>query len=240
MRKAIVRFVFDHCDRVVVLSHAWKDWVKGMCSNAHVAVIYNPVGFPPMMPPWDRRVAGRILFLGRLGQRKGSYDLLNAASKVAIKRPDLRLFLGGDGELNRVRETALELGISDKVELLGWVRGEEKERLLASAAVYVLPSYNEGLPMSVLEAMAAGLPILSTPVGGIPEAVTDGVEGFLVNPGDVRALADALDRLLGDPELARGMGVAARRKVERAFSADAVLPSVEALYLEMGARALDC
>jgi len=174
------------------------------------------------------------LFLGRLGQRKGSYDLLNAAALIAATRPDLRLMMGGDGELEGVRERAAELGIADKVDLLGWVRGEEKERLLGDAVLYALPSYNEGLPVSVLEAMAAGLPILGTPVGGIPEALTDGVEGFLVEPGDVPALADRLERLLGDPKLARRMGEAARRKVEAAFSADAVVPQVEAMYVGMG------
>ena len=133
-----------------------------------------------------------------------------------------------------MRVRAEELGIADHVELLGWVRGEDKERLLATAVLYVLPSYNEGLPVSVLEAMAAGLPILTTPVGGIPEAVTDGVEGFLVEPGDVRTLADRLERLLADADLARRMGVAARHKVEAAFSANAVVPQLEAMYAAMG------
>jgi glycosyltransferase involved in cell wall biosynthesis len=234
-RKAMVRFVFDHSDRIVVLSGAWKEWVHGMCANPRVIVIYNPVSVPPVAP-WRDRARGDVLSLGKLGERKGSYDLLQAVTKMTTARPDLRLLLGGDGEVERVRARARELGIDDRVRLLGWVRGEEKERLLSSAALYTLPSYNEGLPMSVLEAMAAGLPILTTPVGGIPEAVTHGVEGILVDPGDVRALADALNRLLGDRELARQMGEAARRKVEKLFSANAVLPNVEALYEEMGVR----
>jgi glycosyltransferase involved in cell wall biosynthesis len=100
--------------------------------------------------------------------------------------------------------------------------------------LYALPSYNEGLPMSVLEAMAAGLPVLATPVGGIPEAVSDGVEGFLVAPGDVAALAARLAQLLQDDGLAQRMGAAARRKVETTFSSQAVLPHVEKMYQELG------
>ena len=236
LRKGLVSFIFNRCARVVVLSAAWKQWAERMCSNPNVIAIYNPVLMPEKIPPWAHRTRGRVLFLGRLGKRKGSYDLLNAAAQIAPSRPDLQLLLGGDGELAEVGARAAELGLADKVELLGWVQGEDKVRLLATAVLYVLPSYNEGLPVSVLEAMAAGLPILTTPVGGIPEAVTDGVEGFLVEPGDVRALADRLERLLGDPELAKRMGQAARHKVEIAFSANAVVPQVEAMYVGMGLR----
>lgn len=236
VRRSFVRFVFDHCARVIVLSAAWRDWVQRMCGNPNVIAIYNPVLLPAKPPPWEKRRPGTVLFLGRLGRRKGSYDLLDAAARIAARQPALRLLLGGDGELDEVRARAAQLGIADRVDLLGWVRGEYKERLLATAALYVLPSYNEGLPVSVLEAMGAGLPILTTPVGGIPEAVTDGVEGFLVEPGDVAALADRLERLLGDPALAQRMGEAARHKVETAFSANAVIPQVEAVYAGMGLR----
>ncbi len=239
LRRRFVSFVFDRCARVIVLSAAWKTWAQRMCENPNVLAIYNPVLLPPKPPPWERRTPGTALFLGRLGHRKGTYDLLDAAARIVPGRPALQLLLGGDGELETVRARAAELGITDKIDLLGWVRGEDKERLLATAAIYVLPSYNEGLPVSVLEAMAAGLPILTTPVGGIPEAVTDGVEGFLVEPGNVAALADRLERLLGDPALARRMGEAARHKVDVAFSANAVVPQVEALYLGMGLRGAD-
>ncbi len=107
---------------------------------------------------------------------------------------------------------------------------------MQAARIYLLPSYNEGLPMSVLEAMAAGLPVITTPVGGIPEAVTDGVEGFLVQPGDVDALAGRLAQLLRDDALTQQMGAAARRKIEQTFSAEAILPHIDALYAGLGWR----
>jgi len=103
---------------------------------------------------------------------------------------------------------------------------------LRKASAYVLPSYNEGLPMSILEAMAAGLPVISTPIGGIPEAITDNVEGLLVQPGDVEALAQALRRILRDPIFARTMGAAARNKVASQFDARVIVPRVEEILNE--------
>lgn len=234
LKQRLIRWVFNKCQTVVVLSDAWKTWAKGIGVTAPIEAIYNPVLLPAARD-WERRTPGELLFLGRLGRRKGSFDLLTAAAAVpASPGASLRLLMGGDGELDEVRKRADALGLSGQLQLLGWVRGADKEAHLSSAWMYCLPSYNEGLPMSVLEAMAAGLPIITTPVGGIPEAVTDGVEGFLVEPGDVARLTHCIAQLIGDPALARRMGDAARRKVEATFSSDAVLPRVERLYREAG------
>jgi glycosyltransferase involved in cell wall biosynthesis len=235
-RKRLVRFVFDKSSCVIVLSTAWKRWVQRMSCNPAVHVIFNPVLLPDRLAPWDDRKSAHVLFLGRLGRRKGAYDLLEAVAAIATMWGDLRLVMGGDGEVDRVRNYARNLGINDRVEMLGWVAGIDRERCLREACVYALPSYAEGLPMSVLEAMASGLPIVSTRVGGIPEAVTDGVEGFLVEPGDVAAIAERLNRLLCEPDLARTMGTAARKKVESRFSAHVIVPQIEQVYgtLESG------
>lgn len=234
IRRRLVRHIFDRATRVVVLSDAWRDWARGMSRNPRIDAIYNPVMLPATVGAWAGREAGAVLSLGRIGKRKGSYDLLAAVARIAPRVAGVRVLLGGDGELDGARARAAELGVGDRLALLGWVGGDDKEDYLARATVYTLPSYNEGLPMSVLEAMAAGLPIVSTPVGGIPEAVSDGVEGYLVAPGDVAALAARLEQLLTDAPLARRMGEAARRKVETTFSSAAVLPRVEQLYLELG------
>lgn len=233
-RRLIVRFIFNRAARVVVLSATWRDWVRKISSNPHIQAIYNPVMLPPTPPVWEARHAGEVLFLGRLGRRKGTYDLVAAAAMISSKYPQLRLLLGGDGELEQVRDWAFEKNVGDKTKLLGWVSGKNRSDYLSAAQVYCLPSYNEGLPMSVLEAMAAGLPILSTPIGGIPEAVTDGLEGFLVEAGDVENLAKRLGELLEHPDLACSMGAAARLKVMTTFSSEAILPLVAQVYKELG------
>lgn len=231
--KGFVRFVFNHVSRVVVLSDVWRHWVSGMCNNSHVLAIYNPVELPSTRALFEARDEQTLLFLGRLGERKGSYDLLRAVARISADFPDLRLLMGGDGEIDKVRKEAQRLGIADRVGLLGWVKGPDKTALLNRASVYILPSYNEGLPMGVLEAMAAGLPVISTTIGGIPEAVTDGVEGYLVKPGDIDALAAALRRVLSDSNLRRQMGEAAWLKIESVFSVDRIVPQIEALYREL-------
>ncbi len=235
LRKKLVRHIFNHASRVIVLSNTWKQWLQTISSNAHIVAIYNPVMVPPAQPR-DGQPGARLLVLGRLGKLKGSYDLLQAVATIAPQFPDLLLEMGGDGELEQVTARARELGIEQHVRLLGWVRGADKDRHMQAARIYLLPSYNEGLPMSVLEAMAAGLPVITTPVGGIPEAVTDGVEGFLVQPGDVDALAGRLAQLLQDDALTQQMGAAARRKIEQTFSAEAILPHIDALYAGLGWR----
>ncbi|WEF35668.1 glycosyltransferase family 4 protein [Pseudoduganella chitinolytica] len=235
LRKWMVRNVYDNATHVLVLSGQWERWVRSMTRNPNVQALYNPVIAEPTTVPWSARDAGTVLVLGRLNRAKGTYDLLQAAAQLPAELAHARLRLGGDGEIEQAGAAVRELGLQDRVDLLGWVGPADKPALLNTATVYALPSYHEGLPMSVLEAMAAGLPVVTTPVGGIPEAVTDGVEGFLVEPGDVTALRDRLQLLLSDRALAQRMGEAGRRKVEQLFLSSTIMPRVERLYLQLGA-----
>jgi glycosyltransferase involved in cell wall biosynthesis len=234
LKKRLVRFVFNNAAKILVLSSVWNRWVCSISENQNVITLFNPVVTPKPGKGVFQRDNALVLFLGRLGQRKGTYDLIAACAQVVSDVPNFKLLLAGDGDSVGVKTRAFASGVDKNVEILGWIRGAEKERLLATAGVYVLPSYHEGLPMSILEAMAVGLPILSTNIGGIPEAVTDGVEGFLIEPGDVQGLAARLARLITDKQLAAEMGLAARRKALSTFSTDVVLPKLEKIYAEFG------
>jgi glycosyltransferase involved in cell wall biosynthesis len=231
--RRLIRFIFENASRVIVLSDGWREWARMVFPNAKVVAVYNPVVLPASTP-FSGREPLTLLFLGRIGERKGAFDLIDAVAQIKGRFPGIRLLMGGDGEVEVARKRADDLGVSSNVELIGWVSGADKQALLESATVYVLPSYNEGLPMSVLEAMAAGLPVVSTPVGGIPEALHDGVEGFLVQPGNTSALAERLERLLDDASLRQRMGDAARQKVESTFSVGNIVPMIEAIYAELG------
>ena len=152
---------------------------------------------------------------------------------MTAKLPRARLVLGGAGELERAREMARSLGFEDALETPGWVVGEEKELLLKRAWVFTLPSHWEAMPMAVLEAMAAGLPVVATRVGGVPAAVADGESGILVEPRDPERLAEALVRLLRDSALRKAMGAAGRVRALEQFSADRVVPAIEAVWASL-------
>jgi glycosyltransferase involved in cell wall biosynthesis len=170
-----ISLVFRQCVCVFVLSKSWRDYYVSQCglSPERTVVLTNPVDFPTTVP--DRSGLDKItlLFLGRVGQRKGAFDLLRAFSGLSKENKEKStLIIAGDGELNNAYELAESLEIQPFVSIPGWLSREKCKELLAQADIFILPSYNEALPMSILEAMSWGLPIISTPVGGIPEIIS--------------------------------------------------------------------
>lgn len=233
--KHYVRFILNHVSRLVVLTGQWQLLLSRITTNPHIIPVVNPVGVDTKVVSNIGRYPATILFLGKLDPGKGVFDLIEAVKRLQDDYPEIQLLFGGNGDHERVSRYAKDLGVEKSIKLLGWVTGEEKHHLLAKATMYVLPSYNEGLPMSVLEALACGLPVISTRVGGIPEAVQDGVEGYLINPGDIDALVDSMSKLLADAGLRNSMGKAAQDKVLSKFMPENVLPGLEVIYRELGA-----
>ena len=150
----------------------------------------------------------------------------------------MRLVLGGEGpEGDALRAHGQRLGLApDALLLPGWLDATRKQELLEQASCLALPSYGEGLPLVILEAMAAGKPVVATTVGGIPEVARDGVEGLLVAPGDVDALEEALDRLLSDRGLRTSLGARGRRRVLADYSPERLAARIDTLYGELLTR----
>ncbi|HET7313027.1 glycosyltransferase, partial [Salinisphaera sp.] len=185
-------------------------------------------------PDADTRVIGTV---GRLDPVKGFDDLLQAMAKLVARRdlPRLHLVVVGDGpEHERLRERIASLGLEERVTLAG--QRDDADALLRLFDVYVCSSIAEGIALTILEAMATGLPVVATAVGGNPELVRDGETGLLTPARQPEALADALARVLAQPERARAMGEAARRRVEAEFSIDAMVDGYIKLYDELLAR----
>ena len=183
---------------------------------------------PAPARPTDPAVPHTVLTVARLDPQKGLHDLVAAAALV----PEARVMVVGEGPERRALETKIaHLGLGDRVHLLGF-RSDVPD-LLAGSDLFVLPSLFEGLPLSILEAMAAGKPVVATAIGGNDEAVVDGATGLLVPPGDPQALADAIRALLRDPERRRRLGEAGRRRAEAEFSATAMVRRVAAVYDEL-------
>lgn len=233
VRRFLVRFVLDHAARIIVLSSQWKQALEDITHNTRLVTVYNFVA--PQATGTRAKQPNSLLFLGRLNQEKGFFDLLHAVKLLRADFPDVMLYCGGMGDEVQVQRSLRELNIERHVRLLGWVDGEVKQRLLAQAAVFVLPSYVEGVPMGILEAMAHSVAVVATDVGGIPDVIDSSIEGLLVKPGDVQSLTYALAKVLRNGVLRDRMGEAGRRRVLRRFSAATVLPVLEKMYREITA-----
>ena len=234
IQKRFVRFVLDHADYLIVLSSQWWALLDGITKNKRIMKIPNFIIDDRNEPPACKREKNSVLFLGRLSEEKGFFDLLQAAAIVAQRIPGFRLYCGGEGDVNVVMSRVRGLGIADNVVLLGWVEEAQRHELLCRVAAFVLPSYVEGLPMAVIEAMSKGTPVVASNVGGVPDVIEDGKDGLLVRTGDVAGIAQALITLLEDSTARVRLGEAGRQKVAKQFSASCVLPVLESLYGEYG------
>lgn len=236
-RRCVANILHDAA-LVLALSEEWRTRILRIAPDSRVVVLRNGVPLPDLqtLPQRDTQTP-IILCLGLLGRRKGSFDLLEAFAQ--IRHPSARLICAGDGEVSAVREHARTLGIADRVDCPGWLIAPQTAQALASATLFALPSYAEGLPMALLEAMAYALPVVSTPVGGIPDAVRHGENGLLVTPGKVEELAGALSMLLREPATRARLGAAARRTIEERFSQQASLSELGCIYRRFGLRPAD-
>jgi glycosyltransferase involved in cell wall biosynthesis len=235
-----IRRTLEGSSEVVVLSPRWGEWVRSFAPRSRVRVIGNPVHCPPeaalrpraAVESGDAASGGNILFLGKLCDAKGVFDLLRAFAAFAAQHPGWRLAVGGDGEVERFLAQADALGVRDRIDYLGWVGGDDKERALAGCDVFVLPSYSEGMPVSLLEAMAYGCAVIATPVGGVPDMMTPEQHGLWVQAGDVDALAAALARAADSRELRDRLGAAARRHVAAEYSVETVSRKIAEAYAD--------
>lgn len=223
--RIFVSFIFRRAASIIALSKTWQEWLSTTIKLKRVFVVFN--GVPSYKNVPKDKSTPTILFLGRLSANKGTSELITAMFDVMQKFPNTILELGGDGDIETYRQQASG---NPNIKFLGWVDDVGRHAALSRASIFCLPSWNEGLPMSVLEAMSAGLPVVSTPVGGIPEAITDGVTGLLVQPGDVQGLAVALCKLLLDPEMANSMGKKAQACHSNQFSSEAMGNSCLEVY----------
>ncbi len=233
-----IRHTLERSSLVIALSDNWAAFLRNFAPKARVAVVPNAVPLPAVTvgaagEAGGAGTPGRILFLGRLEPAKGTAELLDAVALLAPRFPQLRLVMGGNGDLDGFRRGAAARGIADRIALPGWLDAAARDAELARASVFCLPSHAEGLPMAVLEAMAAGKAVVASSVGGIPELVQDGINGLLVPPHDAAALAAALARLLGDDGLRARLGAQARATVEAQYSTQAVCGLLAAIYNDL-------
>lgn len=184
IKKRLIRRILDKADLIVAVSESWRDYYSKL-TDTKVTYINNAV-----QPPTEINYnvdSKNIVTLGRIGARKGSYDLLKVAKLVYETQPEIQFYLYGDGEIEKLKEQSKSL---PNVHIRGWIGNREKSRQFQDTAMHILPSYHEGLPMAILETMSAGIPNLSTTVGGIPIVIKTNRNGFLTEPGNISEMAN--------------------------------------------------
>lgn len=228
-KRRLVRRVYGKCSRLIVLSEEWKKVISRIVPAGRIDVIANYCVMPG--EPYDTgRRRNQILFLGELGERKGCYDIPDIFGQIRLSCPAAHLVMAGDGQMEQVKEAFRKKGLLSFVEFTGWVRGEEKSRLMRESAVFLFPTYYEGMPMAVLEAMSYGMGIVTTGVGGIPMLIKHGENGYLEEPGRIGEMAKDTVKLLQDEAHCRSMGRRARMLAEQQYSLEHHLQKLEETY----------
>ncbi len=224
-------FLFNKSEYILVLSSGCRNEIIESLGikPEKVIVFYNPC---PVVDQKHEKECKRpyVLFAGTIIPLKGYHDLINAFGKISEKYPEWDLVLAGNGEIEKAKNMAVDLGISTKVHFTGWVGGLEKDKLFADAAIFCLPSYTEGFPMAVLDAWAYGVPVITTPVGGMPDVAVDGENMLLFNPGDVVTLSKQLERMISDSELRNKIGLASMEFAKHQFNRSFLCKQLSEIY----------
>ena len=257
--KRIIRFGLRQMDIIIVEGHRLKNMLDGLYPRDRVRVVYNGINLADVKKELklhrDRK-RFNILFMGNVSFAKGFYDLILAYKKVLEKHPEVHLNFTGEiirlederniipkyfsGEIKErfLNSTDAILNFvnnagSYNANHLGFIEEEGKRRVFEDADIFVLPSYSEGFSCAVLEALAFGLPIVTTNVGALPEIVTDGENGFVIEPGDYEALSEKIIRLVEDQNLRRDMALRNIEKAAREFNIERVAKDLGDIFVEV-------
>lgn len=233
-KKKKIRSLLTECSCVVALGKEWEERVKRIAPDAKIEVMNNTVHIPDTCTNQDVDCVN-FLYLGVLVKRKGVIDLLKAIKNLKdmgiLNEKKVVFNIGGTGECEAdLRNYVKENSLTFYVNFLGWVAGDEKINQLQTNQVLVLPSYNEGLPIAILEAISYGMPVVATDVGSVAEAVHNGENGFLYKAGNIDALTDALNRLISFDSLRKKMGVNSRKLAESTFDDKLYFDALNKLY----------
>lgn len=175
----------------------------------------------------------RLLFLARIEKEKGILETIEAFQRLSGRYPSLQLAIAGDGPfMDETRKFVNRIGLKEKVVFLGYVRGEEKKSIFLHSDVYILPTYREGMPISVLEAMAFGLPVVTRPVGGLKDIFINGEHGFLTGSKNPEVIASLIEKIILDKELREKMSITVHKYAKERFMAAEVAKRLEDIYMK--------
>lgn len=240
-KKKQIRKVYGKCTRFIALSSEWKERLSQIVPKEKIAVVenYSVIKRESLQERISRACNHTVLFLGELGKRKGCFDIPAVAEKVVQQIPNVTFVMAGDGseeDKAALHHEIQKKNLQQNFVFPGWVRGEKKDELLKQADLFFLPSYNEGMPMSILDAMGYALPVVSTNVGGIPKIVHDQQNGTCCEPGDTKTFSEGIVSILKDDALRKSYAEESMRIVLDRYSLESHLKAIEAVYEEVFAQ----
>lgn len=228
--QAAIRSTLSQANAVVALGEAWASTLRGIAPGARIAVVPNAVRpARPVTQPGPGETV-RVVFLGRVGERKGAFRLLRAWS--LLESPAATLTIAGDGAVEQARSLIRQLKLENSVQVSDWLSPDAVSDLLDRSHVLVLPSRTEGQPMAVIEAMARGMCVIASDAGGLGEMIGGGC-GVIVPPDDVDSIAASLRLVISDQELRKRCSAAAFERVEQRYDVRTVVRRLDSLYREV-------
>jgi len=229
-RKAEICNILNRVDVIIALGLQWKEFYKSI-SSTKVISIDNAV-FPKKIEAKNEKVY--LTSMGVLSERKGTYDLIKVVDKLRDKIDSkYKFLLAGNGDIEKVKSIIKDLNLEDYFIIPGWINDEQKiEEIYKKSVLYLLPSYNEGMPMSILEAMSYGLPIISTNVGSISSVVEE-ENGILVNPGEINEISEAILQLLNNPEKVKKIRKINSSKIDHDYNIYNSVELLSSLYTKV-------
>ena len=228
--KRRVKKILGMGDVLLVLTPSWKEFFAQIVTETKIEVFPNGVR-TDIKESSSTKDYSKALFLGRVCRDKGIDELLLAMDEIHENNPDAKLYIGGIYEDQEYRQKVDSR--REYVIFLGWITGEQKEKLLQECGILVLPSYYEGMPVSIIEGMLNCCVPVATKVGGIPEIIDDGVDGLLISPGDSKALTNAMLKVMNDKTYAKDLGNAGRKKVMSNYSIEKSVSRLDNIYSKL-------
>ena len=229
-KKENVKRIINQGDKIVILGRYWKGFMSSLVPEKKIEVVYNAV---PHQEKYYNPDGDTVLFLGVVGQRKGAYDLVKAFSEIKNEIPEnIKLDLYGPDFEGKIKQVIDDSGASNRIRYCGYLENKKKKSVFKDVICNVLPSYNEGLPMTILETMSVGIPNITTNIAAIPEVVND-ENGAVIVPGNIDSLKETLIKFCSDQNMRIDKSKKAYMTIEDGFTIEKNVISMLSLYREM-------
>lgn len=226
LNKCFIRKILNLPHRLIVLSEEWKKFISNITTN-EIVILHNAV----LVEEYQYNNNGNIItFMGRLCKRKGIYDVLDIANELFNENKDIKLYLCGDGDIEKVNEIIRKKNLESNIIVTGWINKEEKQEILKNTIINILPSYNEGMPMAILETMARGIPNISTNVGGISTVISSMKNGVVIKSGDSNTLLNSIKFLANYSNIRSAMSRKAYDTIKNDYSIENFNDKVKRMY----------